>query len=127
MRNPLSPFGLPDLKVPMPAVSPPKPEELRRRRIYLSGPMKGLPERNYPAFHRAAEALRTFGHEVYNPAEYPAQGTPDFPLREAFTDYARYILNDADTIAILPNWENSKGVAAEKALAEVVGIDIIYL
>ena len=41
-------------------------------RIYLAGPMSGLPELNYPAFHAKAAELRAAGHHVENPAENPA-------------------------------------------------------
>lgn len=37
--------------------------------IYLCGPMTGLPEYNYPAFHAAAAELRAQGWRVVNPAE----------------------------------------------------------
>jgi len=43
-----------------------------RLRLYLSGPMRGIPEQNHPAFHAAAQRLRLIGHEVYNPAEEEA-------------------------------------------------------
>ena len=39
--------------------------------IYIAGPMTGLPECNYPAFHEAARRLRLLGYEVLNPAENP--------------------------------------------------------
>jgi hypothetical protein len=96
-------------------------------RIYLAGPMAGYPERNYPAFMRAAKALRDLGYEVYNPAEYETSGTDEFPLREAFTEYANYILNRADIIALLPGYENSVGATAELSLARVVKLKEIYL
>ena len=96
-------------------------------RIYLAGPMAGYPERNYPAFMRAAKALRDLGYEVYNPAEYEANGTDEFPLREAFTEYANYILNRADIIALLPGYERSVGATAELSLARVVKLKEIYL
>ena len=38
--------------------------------IYLSGPMTGLPEFNYPAFHEAARRWRAIGWDVINPAEH---------------------------------------------------------
>lgn len=39
--------------------------------VYLSGPMTGLPDFNYPAFHDAAQRLRSIGHRVESPAENP--------------------------------------------------------
>lgn len=46
-------------------------------RIYVSGPMTGKPEFNYPAFNAAAKRLRDEGHFVINPAELSAIfGTP---------------------------------------------------
>jgi uncharacterized protein DUF4406 len=38
-------------------------------KIYISGRMSGLPEFNFPAFHKAAADWRAAGWEVVNPAE----------------------------------------------------------
>ena len=46
--------------------------ECKNRRIYVAGPMTGLPELNYPAFNAAADRLRARGWHVENPAESPA-------------------------------------------------------
>lgn len=98
----------------------------RRRNIYLSGPMTGLPEFNYPTFHRVTEQLRKSGHRVYNPAEFPHDGDPKhFPIRKAFASYCNFICLEADTIVMLPGWENSKGALAERQLALNCGIAII--
>ena len=98
------------------------------RVIYLSGPMTGLPDYNYPAFHRAAADLRAAGHRVYNPAEFPHKGDPkDFPIRKAFAAYSAFICLEADMLILLPGWERSKGVSAEKALAENCGLEIVEL
>lgn len=108
------------------------PEELQStlleqsRTIYLSGPMKGYPQSNYPLFHAVAEALRSAGHSVHNPAEFPHDAASGpFPLRKAFAAYCKFICEEADTIVLLPGWEKSLGVSAELALARNCSLDII--
>jgi hypothetical protein len=89
--------------------------------------MKGYPESNYPKFNRFAEVLRSEGHEVYNPAEYPHDGTFEtFPLRKAFAEYSKFICLEADAIYLLYGWENSLGVSAELALAKNCNLEILY-
>lgn len=39
------------------------------KRIYISGPMTGLPEKNFPAFNAEANRLRALGFDVVNPVD----------------------------------------------------------
>lgn len=87
--------------------------------------MTGLPNLNMPAFHAAATKLRSEGHEVYNPAEYKFEG--EFPVRDAFAEYCKFICKKADTIAMLPGWEFSKGATMEYRLAKICGLKIRLL
>jgi hypothetical protein len=115
-------------------------------KIYVAGPMRGIPEFNFPAFHAAAKMLRDAGHEVFNPAERDdekygadiskgnatgdeAQATREhgFNLREALGADLAYICQHAEAIALLPGWENSKGASAELATAKALGLKIIHL
>lgn len=96
------------------------------RKIYLSGPMTGLPEFNYPAFEAAAFELRANGDLVFSPHEFlPPTKPSQKDLRRAFAAYARFICEDADTIVLLPGWEKSQGATAELALAKCCGLSIV--
>lgn len=96
------------------------------KRIYLSGPMKGYTDSNYPRFMEVAERLRAQGHFVYNPAEYPHEGLHEtFPLRDAFAEYCNFICLEADSIYLLEGWENSLGVSAELALAKNCKLEVV--
>ena len=86
-------------------------------KIYLSGPMKGYPESNYPLFHKVSNILRHKGHIVYNPAEFK-HNEDQFPIRKAFKEYCMFICDEAEAIVLLPGWESSLGVSAELALAK---------
>ena len=112
-------------------------------KIYLAGPMRGIPEFNFPAFHMAASMLRAEGHEVFSPAErdestgFNSKDHPNgdmltafakgFSLREARSADTKYICEQADAIAMLPGWENSGGARAEHALAHTLRHTIIIL
>lgn len=110
-------------------------------KIYLAGPMRGIPEFNFPAFMAAAARLRADGHEVFNPAEKDNEkygtdiskgnheGREDvaasqhgFSLREALAADLAWICAEADAIALLPGWFQSKGAKAEFYTAEALGI-----
>jgi hypothetical protein len=83
-------------------------------RLYLSGPMSGLPDLNFPVFHAAAAALRADGWTVINPAEI----TTDHGARWEDClrlDIAQLVTCEA--IALLPGWEKSEGATLEAHIA----------
>lgn len=92
------------------------------RRIYLAGPMTGLPDFNYPAFNRAAKSLREAGWEVLNPAENP---DPAEPVWREYMRMAVAQLVTCDTVALLPGWERSKGARIEWQLARGLGLRVV--
>lgn len=118
----------------------------RGSKVYVAGPMRGIPEFNFPAFNAATAMLRQIGCEVFNPAERDnethgtdiskgnatgdeAQATKDhgFNLRDALGDDLAFICKHAEAIALLPGWQNSKGAKAERATAEALGLVIVEL
>lgn len=90
-------------------------------RFYIAGPMTGIPEMNFPAFHAVADQLRAMGHIVINPAEI----NPDKSMAwdECMrTDIAALVTCDA--VHLLPGWENSKGATLELHIAERLGLKV---
>lgn len=95
---------------------------LVKRKIYLAGPMSGLPNFNYPAFHAAAARLRAMGHTVLNPAENP---TPPCGTWQAYMRMALAQLVQCECIVLLPGWADSKGALIERKLAQVLGMEVV--
>lgn len=91
-------------------------------KIYLAGPMTGLPEFNYPAFHAVARHLRGLGHEVENPAENPE---PPCKSWEGYMRLAVAQLARCDTVALLPGWLASRGARLEHRLAVALGLRVM--
>ena len=92
------------------------------KRVYLSGPMTGRPEYNFPAFHAAASALRAKGLDVANPAEIEPTGEKTWANCMKADIKA---LCDCCTVALLPGWEDSKGANIEARLAIQLGMRVV--
>jgi Domain of unknown function (DUF4406) len=92
------------------------------KRIYIAGPMSGLPDLNYPYFNLVAAALRRQGHHVENPAENPES------FSKSWTDCMRMAVRQlatCDTVVLLHNWELSKGACIEHRLAHDLGLKVV--
>lgn len=108
--------------------------------VYVAGKMRGVPEFGFPAFDAAAFRLRAAGHTVFSPAERdrehgfdPTGMTGDedlaalgFNLREALAADTAWICATADAIYMLEGWSGSSGARAEKALAEALGLTVMF-
>lgn len=94
-------------------------------KVYIAGPMSGLPEHNYPAFNRAARDLAEIGFEPLNPVDVGARCIP-----ECVHDWQWYMrrtltmLLQADRVALLDGWEGSHGARIERTLADDLGIPV---
>lgn len=103
-------------------------------KVYLAGPMTGLPEFNFPAFDLAAEAISLAGHTVFNPAQMDRDVGFDPNSTAVSNDFLRDALRrdlsaicECDAIAMLPGWEKSGGAMVEWMLARHLSLKIIYL
>jgi hypothetical protein len=94
------------------------------RRVYISGPMTGLPGLNFPAFNAAAQQLRGLGIDAINPAEINPNSVLSW---EACMRADIKALCDCDAIALLPGWENSKGAHLELHIAHRLDLYVVFL
>lgn len=91
-------------------------------KLYVTGPMTGIEDMNFPAFREAAKRLREAGYEVMDPADNGA-GEPGM----TWADYVRRDLQDmltCDALAVLPGWKNSKGACLEVHIALELGWEV---
>ena len=101
-------------------------------RLYLAGPMRGIPEYNFPAFFAAERHLIGIGHQVFNPARADMEWDGFNPKCDEPHDEAHYMARDlpevckADAVAVLPGWESSKGAALEVYVARVLGKPVLW-
>ena len=91
-------------------------------RVYLSGPMTGIADFNYPAFNAEEKRIRALGYIVENPAvNMIYRGSP----WEAFMRDGIKRLMDCDILALLPGWERSRGANIERNLAITLGMHVV--
>lgn len=94
-------------------------------RVYLAGPMTGIPDFNFPAFNAAEAELLKHYKTVFNPARN-FDGKTDLPRK----DYMRKdfeALLQSDVIAVLPGWSKSSGAKAEVAVAAQLDLKAILM
>jgi hypothetical protein len=92
-----------------------------RPKLYLCGPMTGLPDFNYPAFHAQAALLRRAGFKVVNPAE---DALPDDAPWAGHLRLAIVKLVSCHAVATLPGVEHSRGAQLEIHIAKQLGMRV---
>lgn len=113
-------------------------------KVYLSGPMTGIPSFNVPAFEKATAKLRVEGHRVVSPHELDSDsGIGEHILNNATGDVSKLTAATGETwgtllardvkiladrgieaIFVLPRWWESKGARLEVYLGLLHGIEI---
>jgi len=120
-----------------------QPERLT---LYLAGPMSGIPQFNYPEFHRIAKELRDAGYNIISPAE---QDSPEMQKEamastsgliagempvdnrnlktageswgEVMARDVRLIFEKCDGVVVMKDWGKSRGARLEVFVANVTG------
>lgn len=89
----------------------------RDRTIYISGPMTGIPDYNFPAFNAAAEEWRAKGWFIENPA---VKGEIENCTWEDYLRIDMIMLARSGAIAMLPGWEQSPGATFENHIMQTL-------
>ena len=93
-----------------------------KKTTYISGPMTGLPDLNFPAFHAAEKKLADMGYDVRNPADV---GEVPGKSWEWYMRQDLRMLCDCDAIYMLRGWQNSRGAHLELHIAHRLGMEVL--
>ena len=113
-------------------------------KIYLAGPMTGIPQFNFPVFDTVAAELRALGHTVVSPPEQDPPGvreaalaSPDGKLSAegliAGYSWGDILSQDVkeiadggfDAIVLLEGWERSRGARLEAFVGLLCGLQLL--
>ena len=95
-----------------------------KRIVYISGKISGLADKNAPAFEAAEKMLTERGYKTINPLKLYPDG-----IELSWEHYMRNdikVLMDCHMVAVLPDWEQSRGATIEVHLALDLGIPVVY-
>jgi len=120
-------------------------------KVYIAGPMTGIPQFNIPAFDDAAADLRARGYDVVSPAELDDPvireielASPDGDLVALTAELQRrglakgtwgeFLARDVqlisdegiEAIVVLPGWDKSKGARLETFVGRLCGLPILH-
>ncbi len=92
---------------------------MRKIKVYIAGPMTGLPDFNRGAFFEAGGVLLDNGHLVLNPAILP-----DGLEHGEYMKICLPMIDAAEAMVMLPGWEKSKGANMEYQYALIKRIPV---
>ena len=107
------------------------------KRVFISGPMTGMPDWNRAEFDRAERELRELdAAAVYNPAFMAPREGESALAHEWYMARTLNVLTRLDyaadpsrpfydAVVLLDGWWKSDGATLERAVAEAIGIDVI--
>jgi hypothetical protein len=100
-------------------------------KVYIAGPMRGLPNWNQEAFDEAEQRWKDQGWTVYSPAAL-VRAMPYYGGEEHNKSSLIHVaqmdlgcLYHCDAIALLPGWQKSIGTTMELATAQFIGL-VVY-
>lgn len=99
---------------------------------FISGPMSGYEDFNYPLFHEVGRYLKEKREPFFSPAHHSAGHELEPPEPDEAMSWEYYMkkslrmLLGSDRILMLPGWKESRGASLERELAIVLKISVEY-
>lgn len=95
------------------------------KRVYLSGPITGLPNGNKEAFQAYEDRFVNMQFEVVNPHKlHTEEQEKTFEWSDFMKSDIKALL-DCQVVAMMPGWEKSKGANIEIYIARNLNIPVI--
>lgn len=94
------------------------------RKLYISGPMTGIPNFNYDAFDEAEGVLENLGYGAVNPARMDQEmGITGDSYQDLLARDLSAILTDPEVegVCLIDGWRNSRGSTLEAYIAQQAG------
>lgn len=102
-------------------------------RIFLSGPITGMPNLNREAFLEEQAKLLVEGCDVFSPLSVPRLTDDMVEFMTTDRQWQYYMrqcikaLMSCQAVRFLPGWQNSRGACLEHKIAVALGMEITYV
>lgn len=96
-------------------------------KIYISGPITGIPSNNIHAFREAEEKIRSMGMNPIVPHDFfEGVDTQDFVWEDYMKKCIKELMN-CDAVVTIEGWNDSRGAQIEVDLARKLGFEVLPL
>lgn len=98
-----------------------------KKKIYISGPMTGRPNKNKAQFDAAKRFLERSGYEAISPCDKPSEILTRDSTDKEWAEYLKEdirIMLDCTAVWVLPEWYMSKGARFEVFVAATLLLPI---
>lgn len=94
-------------------------------KVYIAGPITGIPNNNRRAFDAAVKHLREGGRDPVSPAELEEKIGAGHPW-QVYMNRALSLMLDCEAVFVLPGWQRSRGASLEVYVATQIALPVHF-